>query len=63
MKFWKRKPKRTSWIWCPQCRHDLNGDDRSFTGYDTDGLAQYKCAACGFRSVFLLDAPVPIWVP
>jgi len=26
--------RRTSRAYCPECRHDLNGDDKSFQDYD-----------------------------
>lgn len=55
-----RKANRTSWIWCPQCRRDLNGDDASLVS-DADTV-RYTCATCGFNSEFLLDAPVPIYL-
>lgn len=54
-----RAPRRTSWVWCPRCRRDLNGDDASFQR-DDNGVVEYVCATCGHRSKWLFDAPVPV---
>lgn len=61
---WQPKPvQRTCWVWCPVCKHDLNGDDESFVSDDENGV-HYRCASCGFRSLFDFDiAPVPVLMP
>lgn len=52
---------RTSWIHCPQCRRDLNGDNESFVD-DMGSEVRYTCATCNTNSLFELDAPVPIYL-
>lgn len=52
--------KRTCWVFCPQCRHDLNGDDKSFV-IELGSMVTYRCASCGHISRFFFDAPVPIY--
>lgn len=55
---WFRRSKRTSWVYCPNCHRDLNGDNDS---YVSDRLyVRYTCAGCGVRSEWDFDAPVPI---
>jgi len=60
----RRKPRRTTWVYCPTCRRDLNGDDESYidSSGDWDQFEQYLCASCGFRSEFDFDAPVPLYL-
>jgi len=50
---------RTSWIYCPVCRHDLNGDNESFVSMP-DEVATFSCAACSHVSRWLMAAPVPL---
>ncbi len=58
----KPVPTRTSWVYCPQCRHDLNGDDKSFVS-DHDGRVTYRCASCGHVSLFdFARYPVPVCI-
>lgn len=52
---------RTSWIYCPRCRRDLNGDNVSWVD-NCGGMERYTCATCGFNSEFDLDAPAPIYL-
>lgn len=56
---------RTSWVYCPNCRRDLNGDNESFV--EDNRLVRYTCATCGFNSEWDFGAPVPlyygVWVP
>jgi len=60
---WWRDRGGTSWIYCPKCHHDLNGDGYSFAQHGMgDHLAYYRCATCGLQSKFDLDAPVPLYV-
>lgn len=54
--------KRTSWLYCPHCRHDLNGDNDSFIGEAAQHWF-YLCAQCGVGSKFSLHFPVPVYVP
>jgi len=54
--------RRTSWAYCPECRHDLNGDDKSFQGYDEAGLVVYECSRCTHVSRWDFDPPAPILV-
>lgn len=61
IKKWWRDRNRTSWLYCHQCRHDLNGDNQSFL-MELDNRWHYKCAHCGAFSVFSLDYPVPVRV-
>ena len=57
-----RKPTRTSWVWCPRCRHDMNGDNESFI-QDVEGIVLYRCAGCGHESTFdFAHYPVPVCV-
>lgn len=51
--------KRSSWVYCPNCRRDLNGDNESFVD-DMGGLVRYTCTSCKANSEWLFDAPVPI---
>lgn len=60
---WWRDRGRASWIWCPNCRHDLNGDGYSFASHGMgQDLAYYTCATCGFKSKFDLEPPAPIYL-
>lgn len=52
---------RTSWIYCPHCRRDLNGDNDSFVD-DMGSQVRYTCATCKTNSEFDLDAPVAIYL-
>lgn len=56
---WWRDRGRTSWCYCPGCRHDLNGDDASFV-QDLEGFVLYKCASCGSTSQWDFTAPAPL---
>lgn len=51
--------RRPSWVWCPSCRRDLNGDALSFQTDDGD-VAVYGCFTCGLVTEWLFSAPVPI---
>ena len=53
------KPERTCWVWCPNCRHDLNGDGESFVSDGADGVF-YDCVKCGTRSRWDFDVPAPL---
>lgn len=55
-------PRLTSWVWCPNCRHNLNGDEASFQGYNDRGLVVYECALCAHRSSWDFDAPAPLLI-
>lgn len=58
---WKNNQDRTSWLWCPICNHDLNGDNESFKGESKDHMFwNYKCANCGCKSKFGLWFPMPV---
>ena len=60
-KLWKKQQNRYSWLWCPICSHDLNGDGDSFKGESKDHMFwNYKCANCGCNSKFGLWFPMPI---
>ncbi len=56
------KPARTSYVYCPRCRHDLNGDDESFV-LEVDGIVTYRCANCTHNSQFdFCHYPVPVCI-
>lgn len=54
-------PIRSSWVYCWNCKRDLNGDNSSYVRevgpYD---YVWYKCASCGHHSVFDFGAPAAI---
>lgn len=63
-----RDRNRKSWLYCPACHHDLNGDKESFmferltniNGQD-ESFWFFTCANCGCQSQWLLDAfPMPV---
>jgi hypothetical protein len=54
VKDWRANNKRYSWLYCPLCKHDLNGDNESFLKEDKD-YWYYKCSNCGCKSKWLLD--------
>ncbi|UAW08309.1 hypothetical protein SEA_WHITNEY_62 [Gordonia phage Whitney] len=58
---WRRPPKRTNWITCPRCGHDLNGDDYSFIR-EEGAEWLYKCAGCAHLSRFSLAYPIPVLI-
>jgi hypothetical protein len=58
---WVVRPKRTCWIYCPECHHDLNGDSESYQ-FEWNASSCYLCANCGQRSAFDLEPPVPIHI-
>ena len=57
-----RKARRSSWLYCYVCHHDLNGDDKSFL-CEFNNMWHYRCANCGQQSAFSLDYPIPVLVP
>lgn len=68
VKKWQRNNKRYSWLYCPACKHDLNGDNESYqfqrltnvNGQD-ECFWFYKCANCSCESQWLLDVfPMPV---
>lgn len=60
---WFRRPSRSCWVWCPFCRHDLNGDEASFISETEEGVVLYRCAGCGRESRFDFNPPVPVLFP
>lgn len=54
----KHKKDRTSWVWCPICGRDLNGDSESFVS--DEEFVTYQCATCASISIWDFDAPAPI---
>jgi DNA-directed RNA polymerase subunit RPC12/RpoP len=57
----RRQPKQTTWVHCPNCRFELvKGGE--FWGHTIDGWVEYKCANCGRFSDWDFDAPVPLLV-
>ena len=53
----KRKPKQTSFCYCPKCKNELISSN-SFVRED-DCCAYYKCSKCGKETMWRLDTPVP----
>lgn len=60
-KEWSKDRSRTSWLYCPVCKHDLNGDDKSFLR-ESDGHWYYKCANCGCKSKWSLLYLAPVCI-
>lgn len=58
---WRKDRNRTSWLYCPVCKHDLNGDDKSFLR-EKDNHWFYKCANCGCKSKWGLLYLMPVCV-
>jgi hypothetical protein len=60
-KTWKKEQSRYSWLFCPLCNHDLNGDDKSFVRESKNHMFwHYKCDRCGSKSKWHLYGPVPL---
>lgn len=58
---WNKNKNRYSWLFCPICSHDLNGDNESFIRESKDRMYWYfKCANCGCKSKWHLYGPVPL---
>lgn len=60
LNWWKQR-KRSSWLYCPVCHHDLNGDEKSFLEEKNDHW-YYKCARCGCKSKWSLAFLLPVVV-
>jgi hypothetical protein len=60
-KDWLKDQKRTSWLYCPICKHDLNGDNNSFL-HEKDNHWFYKCSNCGCKSKWSLSFLTPICI-
>ena len=56
----RRQEKRSCFVYCPKCRRDLNGDDKSWTHYEDPCLEFYTCASCGAKSRWNFCAPTPL---
>lgn len=55
---WKKNRNRYSWLWCPVCRHDLNGDNDSFVKESKNRMFwYYKCANCGWDDMGFTHEP------
>ena len=54
---------RTSWVYCPSCREDLNGlnAEDHFVSDDARGVT-YVCRACGTESLWQFDTPCPLLI-
>lgn len=48
-------------VCCPACRHELSRDISCYVD-DMGSYVRYRCSACGFRSQFDFDAPVPLYL-
>lgn len=59
-RLWKRRPRQTTWVYCPQCKVDLC--TQTGTTYTDTDLVRYVCGNCGKRSCWMFDAPVPIYI-
>lgn len=58
---WKRENKRYSWLYCPLCHYDLNGDEDSFVKEDDDKMRwHFKCPQCSCTSTWHLYGMVPM---
>ena len=61
MSWFRRKPKQTTWCWCPTCGRDLCSTD-SFQS-DTDEGVLYECSWCEHRSLWDFDTfPCPVLI-
>lgn len=59
-KYWRAENKRDNWIYCPLCKHDLNGDNKSFIK-DDGKYWWYKCSKCGCKSKWYFHMmPYPV---
>lgn len=62
MKWFRRKPKQTTWCWCPGCGTDLCSTDAFVS--DTDDGVRYRCTSCGRPSLWDFDTfPCPVLRP
>lgn len=58
--YWARTGKKQyTFVYCQNCHLELCAGGDLIE--DTD-LVRYKCARCGTRSAWYLDAPVPIFI-
>lgn len=56
----KSERGRRSWLYCPLCHHDMNGDNESFIK-DDGKFWWYKCDNCGCESKWYFHMlPYPI---
>ena len=58
-KAWKARQSQTTFCYCPMCRNELCGDERTLC-YDGGTFVTYDCAQCHTESTWDFDAPVPI---
>lgn len=60
MRLLRRKPKQSTWCYCPSCKVDLCSND-SFVSDTEDTGVIYRCTGCGHVSVWDFDLfPVPV---
>lgn len=58
---WNKNKNRYSWLWCPVCDYDLNGDNDSFLKESKDLMYWfYKCKRCGCKSKWHLFTMMPM---
>lgn len=54
----RHRYQQTCWCYCPACRNELTVGPST---YESDGgIITYVCSACGTKSRWLFDAPVPL---
>lgn len=58
-KLFKRKPKQTTYCYCPECNNELVSSN-SFVE-DVDGIVKYRCDKCGEITFWdFIHYPVPM---